>query len=72
MNSPGTSRIDQVAFIAKQERVKKVFLHNLFKWPDYYSNNIFLALTVIINAIGINIESNGHRIRCGDRMLICH
>jgi hypothetical protein len=32
--SPGITSIDQVALIAKQEGVKKVFLHNLFEWPD--------------------------------------
>jgi hypothetical protein len=32
--SSGITGIDQVALIAKQEGVKKVFLHNLFEWPD--------------------------------------
>jgi hypothetical protein len=70
--SPRITSIDQVALIAKQEGVKKVFLHNLFEWPDLYSNNIFLASTVFINAIGINLERNWHGVRWGIRMLICH
>jgi hypothetical protein len=64
--------IDQVALIAKQEGVNKVFLHNLFEWPDMYSNNIFLVLMVFVNAIGINLERNWHGVMWGTRMHICH
>jgi hypothetical protein len=70
--SPGITGIDRVALIAKQEGVKKGFLHNLFEWPDLYSNNIFLALTVFVNTIGINLERNWHGVRWGNTMLICH
>jgi hypothetical protein len=61
--SPAITSIDQVAFTAKQEGVEKVFLHNLVERLDLCSNNIFSASTVIINVIGINLESNWHRIR---------
>ena len=54
----GLPRLDQVAFTAKQEGIKKVFLHNLFERPDLSSNNIILVSAVIINAIGIDLESH--------------
>jgi hypothetical protein len=66
---PGITGIDQVALIAKQEGVKKVFLHNLFKRPVLYNNNIFSASTIVVN---INLERNWHRVGWGTRMLICH
>jgi hypothetical protein len=67
--SPGITSIDQVAFIAKQDGIKKVFLHNLFERLDLNSNNIISALVVIINAIGIDLKSNWHGIRWGTECL---
>jgi hypothetical protein len=61
--SPGIIGIDQVTLNAKQEGVKNVFLHNLFEQQDLYSNNIFLASTLFINTIGINLKRNWHGVR---------
>jgi hypothetical protein len=49
-------------------------VHDLFKWPDLYGNNIVTTLAVFIDGISINLKRYWNGVRRGGRgiMLLGH